>query len=68
VRDEIYDYEARLRRYKRIIAILGLNGELALRLLNHMESLGLSAAELPHAIIAKASFNKARKFKKGLSR
>jgi len=34
-----------------------------------MESLGLSAAELPHAIIAKApSFNKARKFKKGLSR
>jgi len=44
VRGEIYDYEERLKRYRRIIAGFGHNGEVALRLLDHLASLRLSKA------------------------
>ena len=43
--EEIYDYEERFSRYRRIIAKLR-NGETALRLLDHLVSLGLSQATL----------------------
>lgn len=39
---EIYDYEERLKRSRRIIASSGSNGETALRLLDHLFSLKLS--------------------------
>ena len=42
---EIYDYEERLQRYKRIIKGLR-NGGLALRFLDHMAALGLSVARV----------------------
>jgi len=42
---EIYDYEERLQRYKRIIKGLR-NGDLALRFLDHMAALGLSVARV----------------------
>jgi len=45
VRDEIYDFEQRIARYKRIIAELR-NGDVALRMLDHLASLGLSAAAI----------------------
>ena len=45
---EIYDYEQRLARYKRTIAGLR-NGEIALRLLDHLASLGLSEAALSNS-------------------
>jgi hypothetical protein len=44
--DEIYDYEERLRRYRRIIAGFGANGETTLRFLNHLDSLGLTTARI----------------------
>jgi len=43
--DEIYDYAKRLERHRRQIANLR-NGELALRLLDHLASLGLSQPAL----------------------
>ena len=45
LRQEIYDYEERLKRYRRIIGHLR-NGRLALRFLEHLSSLGLSLARL----------------------
>ena len=45
MRKEIYDYEERLRRYRRIIKRLR-NGELALRFLDHLSALGLSVARV----------------------
>jgi len=45
VRDGIYDFEQRIARYKRIIAGLR-NGDVALRMLDHLASLGLSAAAI----------------------
>ncbi|MBS7640084.1 hypothetical protein KEJ12_00325 [Candidatus Bathyarchaeota archaeon] len=42
MKSEIYDYEERLERYRRIIARFGHNGEIALRFLDHLASLGLS--------------------------
>ena len=42
---EIYDYEERLRRYKRIIKCLRNSG-LALRFLDHLAVLGLSVARI----------------------
>jgi len=44
----IYDYEQRLARYRRTITGLR-NGEIALRLLNHLASLGLSEAALSNS-------------------
>jgi len=46
VREGIYDYEERLEWYRRIIVGFGANGEIALRLLDHLASLGLSIARL----------------------
>jgi len=46
VKSEIYDYEERLGRYRRIIAGFGSNGEVALCFLDHLASLGLSIARL----------------------
>ncbi|MEM1562620.1 MAG: site-specific integrase [Candidatus Bathyarchaeia archaeon] len=46
MKGEIYDYEERLERYRRIIAGFGHNGEIALRFLDHLASLGLSIARL----------------------
>jgi len=46
VKSEIYDYDERLERYRRIIAGFGRNGEVALRFLDHLASLGLSTARL----------------------
>ncbi|MEM1673908.1 MAG: hypothetical protein QXF23_01010 [Candidatus Bathyarchaeia archaeon] len=46
MKSEIYDYEERLERYRRIIARFGHNGEIALRFLDHLASLGLSTAKL----------------------
>ncbi|MEM4474741.1 MAG: hypothetical protein QXY75_07185, partial [Candidatus Bathyarchaeia archaeon] len=46
VKSEIYDYDERLERYRRIIAGFGRNGEAALRFLDHLASLGLSIARL----------------------
>jgi integrase len=45
LRQEIYDYKERLKRYRRIIRRLR-NGGLALRFLGHLSSLGLSLARL----------------------
>ena len=45
MRNGIYDYEERLRRYRRIIKRLR-NGELALRFLDHLAALGLSVARV----------------------
>jgi len=45
LRNGIYDYEQRIARYRRIISGLR-NGDVALRLLDHLASLGLSAAAL----------------------
>jgi len=45
VKDEIYDFEERLERYRQAIAKLR-NGETALRFLDHLASLGLSKAAL----------------------
>ena len=45
MRGEIYDYPERLERYRRIISKLP-NGQLALRFLDHLGSLGLSLAAL----------------------
>ncbi|MEM2778301.1 MAG: site-specific integrase [Candidatus Jordarchaeales archaeon] len=45
MRGEIYDYDERLERYRRLIAKLP-NGQLALRFLDHLGSLGLSLAAL----------------------
>ncbi|MEM3688200.1 tyrosine-type recombinase/integrase [Saccharolobus sp.] len=42
---EIYDYEGRLRRYRRLIAGLR-NGDVALRFLDHLSALGLSMARV----------------------
>jgi len=44
VKEGIYDYEEGLERYRRVIVGFGANGEIALRLLDHLTSLGLSAA------------------------
>ncbi|MEM2321301.1 MAG: hypothetical protein QXS79_05415 [Candidatus Bathyarchaeia archaeon] len=41
MREEIYDFARRIERYRRIIAGLR-NGDIALRLLDHLASLGLS--------------------------
>ena len=46
MKEGIYDYEERLERYRRIIAGFGANGEIALRLLDHLTSLGLSIARV----------------------
>ncbi|MEM2169232.1 MAG: hypothetical protein QW186_05455, partial [Candidatus Bathyarchaeia archaeon] len=46
MKDEIYDYGERLRRYRRIIAGFGRNGEVALRFIDHLFSLGLSEARV----------------------
>ncbi|MEM2563938.1 MAG: site-specific integrase [Candidatus Bathyarchaeia archaeon] len=46
MKSEIYDYDERLERYRRIIAGFGRNGEVALRFLDHLASLGLSIARL----------------------
>jgi len=46
VEEGIYDYERRLERCRRIIAGFGANGEIALRLLDHLASLGLSTARV----------------------
>ncbi|MEM2189124.1 MAG: tyrosine-type recombinase/integrase [Nitrososphaerota archaeon] len=46
MKSEIYDYDERLERYRRIIAGFGRNGEVALRFLDHLASLGLSTARL----------------------
>lgn len=51
MRDDVYDFAKRLSRYRRIIAKLR-NGEVALRLLDHLTSLGLSEA----AICGQASY------------
>jgi site-specific recombinase XerD len=45
MKSEIYDYEERLERYKRIIRGLR-NGELALNFLNHLGSFDLSVARI----------------------
>ncbi|MEM1507009.1 MAG: site-specific integrase [Candidatus Bathyarchaeia archaeon] len=45
MREDIYDFARRIERYRRIIAELG-NGDVALRLLDHLASLGLSEAAL----------------------
>jgi len=45
MRKEIYDYEERLRRYRRVIKRLR-NGGLALRFLDHLSALGLSVARV----------------------
>jgi len=45
MRNEIYDYEKRLERYKRIIKGLR-NGGLALKFLDHLSALGLSIARV----------------------
>ncbi|MEM2728699.1 MAG: hypothetical protein QXF59_06485 [Candidatus Bathyarchaeia archaeon] len=45
MREEIYDFARRVERYRRIIAGLR-NGDIALRLLDHLASLGLSEAAL----------------------
>jgi hypothetical protein len=42
---EIYDFEQRIARYRRLIAGLR-NGDVALRMLDHLASLGLSAAAI----------------------
>ncbi|MEM3722752.1 MAG: tyrosine-type recombinase/integrase, partial [Candidatus Bathyarchaeia archaeon] len=42
----IYDYEERLQRYRRVIASFGVNGEVALRFLDHLFSLNLSVARV----------------------
>ncbi|MEM2714674.1 MAG: hypothetical protein QXL45_03020, partial [Candidatus Bathyarchaeia archaeon] len=46
MKSEIYDYDERLERYRRIIAGFGRNGEVVLRFLDHLASLGLSIARL----------------------
>ncbi|MEM2252614.1 MAG: tyrosine-type recombinase/integrase, partial [Candidatus Bathyarchaeia archaeon] len=46
MKDEIYDYDESLRRYRRIIAGFGRNGEVALRFIDHLFSLGLSEARV----------------------
>jgi hypothetical protein len=46
VKDSIHDYKERLERYRRIIAGFGAHGEIALRFLNHLVSLGLSTARV----------------------
>jgi len=45
VRGDVYDFAERIARYRRIIAKLR-NGEVALRLLDHLASLGLSEAAI----------------------
>ena len=45
MRSEIYDYDERLERYKRIIKGLR-NGGLALKFLDHLAALGLSVARV----------------------
>jgi hypothetical protein len=42
---EIYDFEQRIARYRRVIAGLR-NGDVALRMLDHLASLGLSTAAI----------------------
>lgn len=44
MKEGIYDYEEGLERYRRVIVGFGANGEIALRLLDHLASLGLSTA------------------------
>jgi len=46
VKEGIYGYEEKIERCRRIIAGFGANGEIALRLLNRLASLGLSAARV----------------------
>ncbi|MEM2613778.1 MAG: tyrosine-type recombinase/integrase [Nitrososphaerota archaeon] len=46
MKSEIYDFDERLERYRRIIAGFGRNGEVALRFLDHLASLGLSTARI----------------------
>lgn len=46
MRGEIYDFDERLEQYRRIIARFGANGGVALRLLDHLASLGLNKAAL----------------------
>jgi hypothetical protein len=46
VKDSIYDYKERLEQYRRIIAGFGANGEIAIRFLDHLVSLGLSTARI----------------------
>ncbi|MEM1997913.1 MAG: hypothetical protein QXX99_07680 [Candidatus Bathyarchaeia archaeon] len=46
MKNEIYDYEERLERYRRVIAGFGHNGEVALHFLDHLASLGLLTARL----------------------
>ena len=45
MKEEIYDFEQRIARYRRVIAGLR-NGDVALRMLDHLASLGLSAAAI----------------------
>jgi len=45
MKSEIYDYDERLERYRRIIKCLR-NGELTLRFLDHLGALGLSVARV----------------------
>ncbi|MEM3956550.1 MAG: hypothetical protein QW424_07400 [Candidatus Bathyarchaeia archaeon] len=40
MKGEIYDFDERLERYRRIIAGFGRNGEVALWFLDHLEALG----------------------------
>jgi len=49
LRNSIYDYEWRIARYRRIISGLR-NSDVALRLLDHLASLGLSAAALSNNV------------------
>ena len=46
MKEGIYEYEERLERYRRIIVGFGVNGEIVLRLLDHLASLGLSVARV----------------------
>jgi len=45
VRSEIYDYEGRLKRYRRLIAGLR-GGGIALRFLDHLNALSLNMARV----------------------
>ncbi|MEM2465342.1 MAG: hypothetical protein QXL85_07010 [Candidatus Bathyarchaeia archaeon] len=52
IKSEIYDYNERLERYRRIIAKFGRNGEIALRFLDHLASLGLPPPKFAATLIA----------------
>jgi hypothetical protein len=71
---EIYDYEERLKRYRRIIAGFGANGETALRFLDHLGSLGLTVARISKyachipAILRLVNFNLAEATRSDIKR